>query len=88
MVKNPQANAILEQHQVLSQMLGIAELDMAESVTPNDVNVFCDNGAWAFHSNYHRVLKASPGAVLNLGLSLKSMKRILTNYGTVCLSNG
>jgi hypothetical protein len=26
--------------------------------------------------------------VLNLGLSLKSMKRILTNYGTVYSSNG
>jgi hypothetical protein len=26
--------------------------------------------------------------VLNLGLSLKSMKRILTNYGTLYLSNG
>ncbi len=43
MVKNPQANGILEHiHQVLGQMLRTAELDMANSVTPNDVNVFLD----------------------------------------------
>ncbi len=45
-VKNPQANGILEcVHQVLEQMLCIAELDMANSVTPNDINVFLDNVA-------------------------------------------
>jgi hypothetical protein len=46
-VKNPQANGILERvHQGLGQMLRTAELDMADSVTPNDVNVFPDNPAW------------------------------------------
>jgi hypothetical protein len=45
-VKNPQANGILEHvHQVLGQMLCIAELDMVDSVTPNDVVVFLDNVA-------------------------------------------
>jgi hypothetical protein len=39
MVKNPQANAILERMQVLGQMLHTLELDMADSVSPNDVNV-------------------------------------------------
>jgi hypothetical protein len=40
-VKNPQAKGILEcLHQVLAQMLHTAELDMAETVTPNDVDVF------------------------------------------------
>ncbi len=64
-VKNPQANAILEcLHQVLAQMLGKAELNMAETVTPDDVNVFLDNVAWAIHSTYHTVLKASPGAAI------------------------
>ncbi len=44
--KNPQANGILERvHQVLGQMLCTAELDMANSVTPDDVNVFLDNMA-------------------------------------------
>ncbi len=45
-------------------MLCTVELDMADSVTPNDVNVFLDNTAWAICSTYHRVLKASPGAVI------------------------
>ncbi len=63
MVKNPQANGILEHvHQVLGQMLRTAELDMVDSVTPDDVNVFLDNVAWAICSTYHTVLKTSPGA--------------------------
>jgi hypothetical protein len=45
-------------------MLSAAEIDMAESVTPNDVNVFLDNAAWAICSTYHTVLKASPGAAI------------------------
>ncbi len=64
-VKNPQANGILERvHQVLGQMLRTAELDMANSVTPDDVNVILDNAAWAIHSTYHTVIKASPGAAI------------------------
>jgi hypothetical protein len=65
MVKNPQANGILERvHQVLGQILRTAELDMADSLTPDDVNVFLDNTAWAIRSTYHMVLKASPGAAI------------------------
>ncbi len=66
MVKNPQANGILEcVHQVLGQMLRTAELDMADSVTSNDVDVFLDNAAWAIRSTYHTtLLKASPGAAI------------------------
>jgi hypothetical protein len=45
-------------------MLCTAELDMANSVTPNDNNVFLDNAAWAICSTYHTVLKASPGAAI------------------------
>ncbi len=64
-VKNPRANGVLEHvHQVLEQMLHTAELDMVDSVTPNDVDVFLDNAAWAIHSTYHTVLKASPGAAI------------------------
>ncbi len=64
-IKNPQVNAILERvHQVLGQMLRTAEIDMADSVTPDDVDVFLDNTAWAIHSTYHTVLKASPGAAI------------------------
>jgi hypothetical protein len=48
MIKNPQANGILEcLHQVLAQMLGTAELNMTKTVTPDDVDVFLDNAAWA-----------------------------------------
>ncbi len=65
MIKNPRGNGILEPvHQVLGQMLRTAELDMANSVTPDDVDVFLDNMAWAIHSSYHTVLKAFPGAAI------------------------
>jgi hypothetical protein len=64
-IKNPQANAILEHlHQVLVQMLRTSKLDMAKIITPDDVDVFLDNTAWAIHSTYHTVLKASPGAAI------------------------
>jgi hypothetical protein len=45
-------------------MLHTAELDMAETVTPDDVDAFLDNAAWAIRSTYHTVLKASPGAAI------------------------
>jgi hypothetical protein len=45
-------------------MLCTAELDMADSVNPDDVNVFLDNVAWAIRSTYHTVFKASPGAAI------------------------
>jgi hypothetical protein len=32
--------------------------------TTGDVDVFLDNAAWAIHSTYHTVLKASPGAAI------------------------
>ncbi len=37
---------------------------MANSVTPDDVDVFPDSAAWAIHSTYHTVFKASPGAAI------------------------
>jgi hypothetical protein len=37
---------------------------MAETITPDDVNVFLNNAAWAICSTYHTVLKASPGAAI------------------------
>ena len=64
-VKNPQANAILERvHQVISTMLRTAEIDMAESVAPSDIDTFLTNASWAIRSTYHTVLKASPGAAI------------------------
>ncbi len=37
---------------------------MANSVTPDDIDVFLDNVAWAILSTYHMVLKASQGAAI------------------------
>jgi hypothetical protein len=52
MVKNPLANGILERvHHVLGQMLCTADLDMADSVTSDDVEVFLDNAVWAICSH-------------------------------------
>jgi hypothetical protein len=45
-------------------MLRTAEIDMAKSVTPNDVDIFLDNAAWAICSTYHTVLKASQGVAI------------------------
>ena len=39
-IKNPQANAILERlHQVLAQMLCTSKLNMAKTITPDDVSL-------------------------------------------------
>ena len=54
---------LLEQvHQVLILMLRTAELDMANSVAPSDIDAFLTNAAQAICSTYHTVPKASPGA--------------------------
>ena len=45
-------------------MLRTAEIDMADSVAPSDIDVFLTNAAWAICSTYHTVLKASPGAAI------------------------
>jgi hypothetical protein len=45
-------------------MLRTAELDLADSDTPDDVDVFLDNAARAIRSTYLTVLKASPGAAI------------------------
>ncbi len=65
MIKNPQASAICECiHQVLGTMMHTSELDMADSVSPADIDTFIDNAAWAIRSTYHTELKASPGAAI------------------------
>ncbi len=45
-------------------MLCTFKLNMAETITPDDVDVFLDNTAWAIRSTYHTVLKTSPGAAI------------------------
>jgi hypothetical protein len=65
MIKNSQVNVILELlHQVLAQMLHTSKLDIAMTITPDDVNVFLDKGATVICSTYHTVLKASSGVAI------------------------
>ncbi len=45
-------------------MLRTSKLNMAETITPDNVDVFLDNAAWAICSTYHTVLKASPGVAI------------------------
>jgi hypothetical protein len=45
-------------------MLHTSKLDMAETITTDNVDVFLDNAAWAICSTHHTVLKASPGAAM------------------------
>jgi hypothetical protein len=37
---------------------------MAETVKPNDIDIFLSDAAWAICSTHHTVLKASPGAAI------------------------
>ena len=47
MIKNPQANSVLECiHQVFGNMLRTSELDMADSVNAESVSIFPSNAAW------------------------------------------
>jgi hypothetical protein len=45
-------------------MLCTSELNMAETVKANDIDVFLLDAAWAVRSTYHTVLKVSPGAAI------------------------
>jgi len=45
-------------------MMRTAEIDMANSVHPADIDSFIDNAVSAIRSTYHTVLKASPGAAI------------------------
>ncbi len=58
-------NAILEHiHAVVMNMLHTAEIDMANSVKPSDIDIFLSDTAWVIRSTYHMVLKTSPGAAI------------------------
>ena len=64
-IKNPQANAILEQiHQVVITMVQTSEIVMADSVESSDIAAVLTNASWAIRSTYHTVLKASPEAAI------------------------
>jgi hypothetical protein len=64
-IKNPQANAILEQiHQVVMTMVCTSEINMADSVAPSDIDAVLTNASWAIFSTNHTVRKASPGSAI------------------------
>jgi hypothetical protein len=47
-----------------TNMLCTSELNMAEMVKPSDIDIFLSFTAWAIHSTYHTVLKASPAEAI------------------------
>ena len=51
-------------HQVIMTMHCTSEIDMANTVVPNDILDFFTDAAWAVFSTYHTVLEASPGATI------------------------
>ena len=64
-VKNPQANAIIEQvHGVIGDMMRTRDLDMSETVKDTMIEDFLVDAAWAIRSTYHTVLKSTPGAAI------------------------
>ena len=65
MIKNPQANAILERvHQVIMGMIRTIEVDINDTVTKEHISKFIADASWAIRSTYHTVLKASPGPAI------------------------
>jgi hypothetical protein len=51
-------------HVVVMHMLCTAEINMTNSVKPSNIDMLLSDAAWANHSTYHTVLKASPGAAI------------------------
>ena len=83
MIKNPQANSVLERvHQVFGNMLRTSELDMVNSVNTESVSNFSNNAAWAVFSTYHIVLKSSPGAA-TFGWDMLFNIPYLTNWNKI-----
>jgi hypothetical protein len=81
-------------------MLRTAEIDMADSVKPSDIDVFLSGAAWASRSTYHMVLKASPGAAkfgrdtlfdISFIADWKKIgehRQLLTDRNTACKNEG
>ena len=64
-IKNPQANAVLERiHAVVTNMMRTSGLDSCDAITPQIIDDFLLNVAWAIRSTYHTVLKTTPGAAV------------------------
>ena len=63
LIKNPQANAVLKRiHAVIASMMRTSGLDNCDTITPQMIDDFLVNVAWAIRSTYHTVLKTTLGA--------------------------
>ncbi len=61
-VKNPQASALLEHiHAFFTNMLGTAEINMADLVKASDIDIFLSDAAWTILSTYHTRLTSKFG---------------------------
>jgi len=64
-IKNPQANSILERiHKASGDMLRTSNIDMSDTITPEQVDTFVTNAAWAIRATYHTVLGTAPGTAV------------------------
>ncbi len=59
-------------------MLRTSELDKAKTITPDDVDVFLDNAAWAIRSTYHTVLNSLSAKSVLVGEKLVATYSIST----------
>ena len=51
-------------HGVIGDMMRTSSQDNDVTITPNMVDNFLNNAAWAIRSTYHTVLRSSPGAAV------------------------
>lgn len=45
-------------------MMRTSNMDMSDTVTPQDIDEFLINASWAVRSTYHTVLRSTPGAAI------------------------
>ena len=65
MVKNLQANAIIERvHGVIGNMIRTRFLDMSPTVNDTMIEDFSVDASWAICSTYHTLLKSTPGSTI------------------------
>ena len=63
-------------------MLQTASLDMQDTVSPEDIDTFLVDAAWAVHSTYHTVLTTSPGAAI-FGMAMLFNIPYLTDWAAI-----
>lgn len=80
LVKNPQANAIIEQvHQVIGNMLRTFKLTDYEFNSDDHWNDLLAGVAWVVHSSFHRILQATPGQLV-FGQDMLLNRKFIVNW--------